>query len=55
MSVALDEAKARGGLLGNAARPECYRCRGWLHSLRLYFLPVQHNDLPEQVSMTPAW
>jgi magnesium-protoporphyrin IX monomethyl ester (oxidative) cyclase len=54
LSVALEQAKARGGLLGTL-RAGVLALQGVAVFLRLYFLPVQHNDLPEHVSMTPAW
>ena len=50
----MDKAKAKGGFIGHIQRA------GWAVSgaftfVRLYFLPVKHHALPEQIRMVPAW
>jgi len=50
----VDEAKARGGLLGRLAQAR-WAVAGALTFARLYFLPVQRHALPEQVRVAPAW
>ncbi len=54
IAVAMDAAKARGGLLGRIKRT-------WLTGgaavafLRLYLLPGVRNALPAQIRLEPAW
>jgi magnesium-protoporphyrin IX monomethyl ester (oxidative) cyclase len=50
----MDAAKARGGLLGWMQRGR-WAVSGALTFARLYFLPVNHHALPEEVRMAPAW
>jgi len=54
IAVAVEQIKAEGGLLGKL-RMGVLALQGLGVFLRLYLLPVQHNELPEQVSMTPVW
>ncbi len=54
ISLAVDEAKQRGGIVGTVKR-------GWLSAraaiefARLYMLPANHHELPSEVRMAPAW
>ncbi len=54
LGVASAKAKARGGILGALTRAGCAVAAAGTF-LRLYCLPVQRHDLPEQVRMAPAW
>jgi magnesium-protoporphyrin IX monomethyl ester (oxidative) cyclase len=54
LSVGMEDAKRRGGIVGGLRR-------AWLGAAaavtfaKLYFLPVHHHELPEQVRLAPAW
>jgi magnesium-protoporphyrin IX monomethyl ester (oxidative) cyclase len=50
----MDLAKARGGVMGGLQRAR-WAVAGAATFARLYFLPVKHHALPEQVRMVPAW
>ncbi|MDH4478386.1 MAG: magnesium-protoporphyrin IX monomethyl ester (oxidative) cyclase [Rhodoferax sp.] len=50
----MDAAKAQGGLWGTLRRAG-WAVAGAATFVRLYFQPVQHHALPEQVRMAPAW
>jgi len=50
----MSKAKSRGGLIGNLQRAR-WAITGAAAFVRLYFLPVQRHELPEQVRMLPAW
>ncbi len=50
----MDLAKKRGGLVGLLQRG-FWAASGAVTFARLYFLPVNHHALPEQVRMVPAW
>ncbi len=54
ISQAIEAAKARGGLLGALQRVGLAGAAAVTFA-RLYLLPVQQHDLPEQVRMAPAW
>jgi magnesium-protoporphyrin IX monomethyl ester (oxidative) cyclase len=54
IAVAAEAAKARGGLAGKL-RVGVLALQGLAVFIRLYALPVQRHDLPDQVGMTPAW
>ena len=53
-SVAGAAAAARGGLSGRLAQAG-WAVAGASAFVRLYFLPVKHNEMPEQVRLSPAW
>jgi magnesium-protoporphyrin IX monomethyl ester (oxidative) cyclase len=50
----IDQGKARGGLLGKLQQARG-ALAGAVTFARLYFMPVKHHDLPQQVRMAPAW
>jgi magnesium-protoporphyrin IX monomethyl ester (oxidative) cyclase len=50
----MDKAKAMGGLMGLLQRAR-WAVSGGVTFVRLYFLPMKHHALPEQVRMVPAW
>ena len=50
----IDAAKARGGLVGKLQQGVA-AVQGLATFVRLYFLPVKHHELPQQVRMAPAW
>jgi magnesium-protoporphyrin IX monomethyl ester (oxidative) cyclase len=50
----MDKAKATGGLMGLLQRAR-WAVSGGVTFVRLYFLPMKHHALPEQVRMVPAW
>jgi magnesium-protoporphyrin IX monomethyl ester (oxidative) cyclase len=54
LSLRMDEAKARGGLLGRLRQAGCAVAAAATFA-RLYLLPVQHNELPQQARLAPAW
>lgn len=54
ISNAIDEAKERGGLVGNLRRAGLVAAAGATF-LRLYILPVKRHALPESARMAPAW
>ena len=54
ISVANAEDQARGGLLSYVRRAG-RKIQGAATFVRLYCLPVKHNELPETVCMAPAW
>lgn len=54
LSEASERARQRGGLLGYAVRGGCAVASAAVFA-RLYLLPVQNHDLPERVTMAPAW
>jgi magnesium-protoporphyrin IX monomethyl ester (oxidative) cyclase len=54
VQTAIDEAKARGGVIGKLKQA------GWMLAgaatfVRLYLMPVNRHELPANVRMTPAW
>jgi magnesium-protoporphyrin IX monomethyl ester (oxidative) cyclase len=54
LSVSMAAAKARGGIFGTLQRIG-YGAAAAATFARLYLLPVQRHDLPEQVRMAPVW
>ena len=54
LSLRMDEAKARGGLLGRLRQAGCAVAAAATFA-RLYLLPVQRNELPQQARLAPAW
>jgi len=54
LSLRMDEAKARGGLLGRLRQAGC-AVAAVATFARLYLLPVQRNELPQQARLAPAW
>lgn len=54
LSVAIDQAKAQGGIVGRVKQAVNTVAAG-LTFARLYLVPVQRNDLPEQITVAPAW
>jgi magnesium-protoporphyrin IX monomethyl ester (oxidative) cyclase len=54
IQTAINEAKARGGLIGKL-KQGVLAVAGVATFARLYMLPVKRHDLPEQVRMAPAW
>jgi magnesium-protoporphyrin IX monomethyl ester (oxidative) cyclase len=53
-SSELDAAKAKGGLMGLLGQATA-GAKAAATFVRLYFMPVKHHDLPEQIRMSPAW
>ncbi len=54
LQTRVDAAKQRGGLLGKLQQGVC-ALQAVATFARLYMLPVQRHDLPQQVRMAPAW
>ena len=54
LSAAMDEAKARGGILGRL-RQAGLAVAAAATFARLYLLPVKPNELPQQARLVPAW
>ena len=54
LSVATDEAKARGGLIGRLRQAGLALAAAATFA-RLYLLPVKPNELPRQARLAPAW
>jgi magnesium-protoporphyrin IX monomethyl ester (oxidative) cyclase len=54
LSVAMDEAKARGGPIGRL-RQAGLAVAAAATFARLYLLPVKPNALPQQARLAPAW
>jgi magnesium-protoporphyrin IX monomethyl ester (oxidative) cyclase len=54
LSAAMDEAKARGGILGRL-RQAGLAVAAAATFARLYLLPVKPNELPQQARLAPAW
>jgi magnesium-protoporphyrin IX monomethyl ester (oxidative) cyclase len=54
LMVSMDSAKARGGVLAKLKVAGIALAVGATF-VRLYFLPVKRNVLPEQVCMRPVW
>jgi magnesium-protoporphyrin IX monomethyl ester (oxidative) cyclase len=50
----MDEAKARGGILGRL-RQAGLAVAAAATFARLYLLPVRPNELPQQARLAPAW
>jgi magnesium-protoporphyrin IX monomethyl ester (oxidative) cyclase len=50
----LDEAKARGGLMGKLGQAR-WAAVGALSFLKLYMLPVKRHELPAEIRVAPAW
>jgi len=50
----MNEAKARGGLIGLLQQAR-WALSGGITFVRLYFLPVKQQELPDDVRMVPAW
>ncbi len=53
-SVGGSAAAARGGIAGRLAQAG-WAIAGAAAFVRLYFVPVKHNDAPAQVRLSPAW
>jgi magnesium-protoporphyrin IX monomethyl ester (oxidative) cyclase len=54
ISKKMEAAKERGGLMGKLGQVSA-ALQGGFTFLRLYCLPVNRHDLPEQTRMSPAW
>ena len=54
VQTAIDAAKARGGVVGKLQQAG-WAVAGLATFARLYLMPVQRHDLPEQMRMAPAW
>jgi len=54
LSQRMDEAKARGGLVGRLQQG-ALALSGALSFARLYLLPVKRHELPRDVRVAPAW
>ena len=54
ISTAIEAAKARGGLIGLVQRAG-WSAAGLATFVRLYLLPVNRHELPQQVRLQPAW
>ena len=54
LSQSIDEAKAQGGVFGTL-KVGLYKAAAGITFARLYMVPVKQNQLPEQVTMAPAW
>jgi magnesium-protoporphyrin IX monomethyl ester (oxidative) cyclase len=54
LQTRIDQAKARGGLMGKLTQGWC-TAAAVLTFGRLYCLPVQRHDLPVNVRVAPAW
>jgi magnesium-protoporphyrin IX monomethyl ester (oxidative) cyclase len=54
LSIAMEEAKARGGLFGRL-RQAGLAVAAAATFARLYLLPVKPNELPQQARLAPAW
>ena len=54
IAVAVGAAKKRGGILGGLQRVGLAGAAAMTFA-RLYLLPVEKHELPEQVRMAPAW
>ena len=50
----MDEAKARGGLMGKLGQAR-WAAVGALTFLKLYMLPVKRHELPAEIRVAPAW
>jgi magnesium-protoporphyrin IX monomethyl ester (oxidative) cyclase len=54
LSEASERARQKGGLSSYVVRGACAVASAAVFA-RVYLLPVQHHDLPERVTMAPAW
>jgi magnesium-protoporphyrin IX monomethyl ester (oxidative) cyclase len=54
LSLAMEAAKARGGLIGKLQQASC-AVRAFGTFARLYLLPVREHELPATIHMAPAW
>jgi magnesium-protoporphyrin IX monomethyl ester (oxidative) cyclase len=56
VEIAVEDAKARkqGGVLGKVKQGWCIT-RAFFTFVRLYLVPVKHQELPAQVRLTPTW
>jgi len=54
LSVKLDAAKARGGVLGRLTQAGC-AVAAFGTFARLYLMPTRSHALPQQIHMAPAW
>ncbi len=54
ISDAIKHAKAQGGVMGKIKHAG-WAVAGLATFVRLYFMPVKHHALPQQVRMVPAW
>ena len=54
LSLRMQAAKERGGVIGNLQRASCAAAAS-LTYLKLYLLPVKNHELPQQIRMLPAW
>jgi magnesium-protoporphyrin IX monomethyl ester (oxidative) cyclase len=54
IAASVDAAKAQGGVIGAVKRVGLGIAAAAVFA-RLYLLPAQYHDLPEQVRMAPAW
>jgi magnesium-protoporphyrin IX monomethyl ester (oxidative) cyclase len=54
LSLQIDAARARGGLVGRLRQAGCAVAAAATFA-RLYLLPVKRNELPRQARLAPAW
>jgi magnesium-protoporphyrin IX monomethyl ester (oxidative) cyclase len=54
ISRRMDEAKERGGLIGNLQRAGCAVAGAW-NFARLFLMPVKSHELPQQIRLQPSW
>jgi magnesium-protoporphyrin IX monomethyl ester (oxidative) cyclase len=54
LSLQIDAARARGGLMGRLRQAGCAVAAAATFA-RLYLLPVKHNELPQRARLAPAW
>ncbi len=54
ISRRMEQAKERGGLIGNLQRAGCAVAGAWTFA-RLYLMPVKSHELPQQIRLQPTW
>ena len=54
LALQMDEARARGGLVGRLRQAGCAVAAAAAFA-RLYLLPVKQHELPQQARLAPAW
>jgi magnesium-protoporphyrin IX monomethyl ester (oxidative) cyclase len=53
-SVGIEDAKARGGVVGSLSRVK-YMAKAGFAFARMYFMKPKANELPQTVRLAPAW
>jgi magnesium-protoporphyrin IX monomethyl ester (oxidative) cyclase len=53
-SVGIEDAKARGGLIGRLSRAK-HIAKAGIAFARMYFMKPKANELPQQIRLYPAW